>query len=41
MMQSSVGEIPPLLMGTGFVEVASGPTRSALLAFASGRKPAA
>ena len=40
MMHSSMQGIPPLLSETGFVEVASGPTRSAFLAFASGKKPA-
>jgi ubiquinone/menaquinone biosynthesis C-methylase UbiE len=40
MMQVSVHSIPPLLTEAGFVEVASGPTRSAFLGFVSGRKPA-
>ncbi len=43
MMQASsdVENIPPLLGEVGFVEVASGPTRSPFLAFVSGKKPAA
>ncbi len=39
MMQSNVQGIPPMLTETGFVDVASGPTRSAFLAFVSARKP--
>lgn len=39
MMQSNVNIIPPMLIETGFVDVASGPTRSAFLSFASGKKP--
>jgi ubiquinone/menaquinone biosynthesis C-methylase UbiE len=39
MMQSNVQGIPPMLAEAGFVEVASGPTRSAFLAFVSGKKP--
>ena len=39
MRQSNVRAIPPLLSATGFVDVASGPTRSAFLAFVSGKKP--
>ena len=39
MMQSNVWGIPPMLTETGFVEVASGPTRSVFLAFVSGKKP--
>lgn len=39
MMQSNVEAIPPMLRETGFVEVISGPTRSAFLAFVSGKKP--
>ncbi len=40
MMQASsdVENIPPLLTEAGFVEVASGPTRSPFLAFVSGKK---
>ncbi len=41
MMQSNVWGIPPMLTETGFVEVASGPTPSAFLAFISGKKPTA
>jgi ubiquinone/menaquinone biosynthesis C-methylase UbiE len=41
MMQSNVWGIPPVLTETGFVDVTSGPTRSAFLAFVSGKKPAA
>jgi ubiquinone/menaquinone biosynthesis C-methylase UbiE len=41
MMQSNVSSIPPMLMEAGFIVVASGPTRSALLAFVSGKKPTA
>lgn len=41
MMQSNVWGIPPILTETGFVDVASGPTRSAFLAFVSGKKPTA
>jgi hypothetical protein len=41
MAESRVGEVPQLLADAGFVDVTSGPTRSALLAFVSGRKPAA
>ncbi len=39
MMRSNVERIPPMLTEAGFVEVAFGPTRSAFLAFVSGRKP--
>lgn len=39
MMQSNVGGIPPLLTEAGFVDVASGPTRSTFLAFVSGKRP--
>jgi ubiquinone/menaquinone biosynthesis C-methylase UbiE len=41
MMQSNVWGIPPMLTETGFVAVASGPTRSAFLAFVSGKKSTA
>ncbi len=41
MAQSNVRVIPPMLTEAGFVDVASGPTRSAFLAFVSGNKPAA
>lgn len=40
MMRFDIEVIPPLLSQAGFVDVTSGPTRSAFLAFASGRKPA-
>ncbi len=39
MMQSNVKGIPPMLREAGFIDVASGPTRSAFLAFVSGKKP--
>jgi ubiquinone/menaquinone biosynthesis C-methylase UbiE len=39
MMQSNVRSIPAMLTEAGFVDVASGPTRSAFLAFVSGKKP--
>jgi len=41
MMESKVWAVPQFLTEAGFVEVASGPTRSALMAFVSGKKPAA
>jgi len=41
MMASKVWVIPDVLTEAGFVEVASGPTRSALMAFVSGKKPTA
>jgi ubiquinone/menaquinone biosynthesis C-methylase UbiE len=41
MMQSDVWSIPAMLIEAGFVDVTSGPTRSAFLAFVSGVKPAA
>jgi demethylmenaquinone methyltransferase/2-methoxy-6-polyprenyl-1,4-benzoquinol methylase/phosphoethanolamine N-methyltransferase len=40
MMQTDVSSIPPLFPAAGFVEVTSGPTRSAFLAYVSGKKPA-
>ncbi len=40
MMQANTRNLPPLLKEAGFVEVASGPTRSVFLGFVSGRKPA-
>ncbi len=40
MMQSNLEDILPTLKKTGFVDVSSGPTRSALLAFVNGKKPA-
>ncbi len=39
MRQSDASALSPLLTEAGFVEVASGPTRSAFLAFVSGKKP--
>ena len=39
MMQSRIEEVPPLLAEAGFVEVASGRTRSALLGFVRGKRP--
>lgn len=39
LMQTSAWNLPPMLESAGFVEVASGPTRSGFLAFVSGRKP--
>ena len=39
MMQTHVWNLPALLTEAGFVEVASGPTRSAFLAFVRGKKP--
>ncbi len=39
MMQSNVSYLPPMLMQAGFTSVTSGPTRSAFLAFVSGKKP--
>ncbi len=40
MMQAGAQDLPPLLAEAGFTEVASGPTRSPYLVFASGKKPA-
>ena len=39
MMQTNVWNLPPMLASAGFVEITSGPTRSAFLAFISGEKP--
>ena len=39
MMQTDVASIPPLFSAAGFIEVTSGPTRSAFLAYVSGEKP--
>jgi hypothetical protein len=36
-----VWSLPPMLTETGFIEVNCGPTRSAFLAFVSGKKPTA
>ena len=41
MMQSSVQDLLPLLAEAGFVDVTSGPTGTALLAFVGGKKPSA
>jgi ubiquinone/menaquinone biosynthesis C-methylase UbiE len=41
MMKSNVWSIPAMLTEAGFVDVTSGPTRSAILAFVNGVKPAA
>lgn len=41
MMESNVWSIPSMLNNAGFVDVASGPTRSLFLAFVSGKKPTA
>jgi len=40
MMQTDVWSLPVMLAPAGLVDVKSGPTRSAFLAFVSGRKPA-
>lgn len=39
MMQTDIGALPPMMKEAGFVEVNTGPTRSAYLAFVSGKKP--
>jgi ubiquinone/menaquinone biosynthesis C-methylase UbiE len=39
MMQTNVWSLPPMLASAGFVQVSSGPTRSAFLAFVGGKKP--
>ena len=39
MMQTNVWSIPQMLLEAGFVEVSSGLTRSAYLAFVYGKKP--
>ncbi|MHB1413748.1 MAG: class I SAM-dependent methyltransferase, partial [Chloroflexota bacterium] len=39
MSHYDVSSVPPKLAQTGFVEVASGPTRSRIMAYVSGRKP--
>ena len=39
MMHTDTWSLPPLVTAAGFVETTSGPTRSAFLAFVSGRKP--
>ncbi len=40
MMQTNVWNMPAMLADTGFVDAASGLTRSAFLAYVSGKKPA-
>ena len=40
MMQTNVWEIAPMLKEAGFVDVTDGPTRSAFMAFVSGKKSA-
>lgn len=40
MMRTDVRSLPPMLEAAGFVDITSGPTRSAILAFVSGKKPA-
>lgn len=39
MMQTNIWSLPALLASAGFVEITSGPTRSAFLAFVSAKKP--
>ncbi len=39
MMQTNVWSLRPMLKSAGFVEITSGPTRSAFMAFVSGKKP--
>jgi demethylmenaquinone methyltransferase/2-methoxy-6-polyprenyl-1,4-benzoquinol methylase/phosphoethanolamine N-methyltransferase len=39
MMQTNIWSLPPMLESAGFAEIASGDTRSAFLAFVSGKKP--
>lgn len=39
MMHTSIWSLPPMLAGAGFEEITTGPTRSAFLAFVSGKKP--
>lgn len=39
MMQSDIKVLPPMLTEARFTDVASGPTRSAVLSFVRGRKP--
>ena len=39
MMHTNVSSLPPMLASAGFVEITSGPTRSAVLAFVGGKKP--
>jgi demethylmenaquinone methyltransferase/2-methoxy-6-polyprenyl-1,4-benzoquinol methylase/phosphoethanolamine N-methyltransferase len=39
MMHTNINRLPPLLESAGFVEITSGPTRSVILAYVSGKKP--
>ena len=39
MMRTGVAGLPPMLSAAGFVDITSGSTRSAFLAFVSARKP--
>jgi ubiquinone/menaquinone biosynthesis C-methylase UbiE len=39
MMKTNIWGLPSMLAGAGFVEITSGPTRSAFLSFVSGKKP--
>jgi demethylmenaquinone methyltransferase/2-methoxy-6-polyprenyl-1,4-benzoquinol methylase/phosphoethanolamine N-methyltransferase len=39
MMHTNIWSLPPMLASAGFEEITSGPTRSAFLAFVSGKKP--
>jgi len=39
MMQIDVDDLPPRFPAAGFVDVTSGPTRSAFLTYVSGKKP--
>ena len=39
MMNTSAWDLPLMLTDAGFIDVASGPTRSSFLAFVSGKKP--
>ncbi len=39
MMHSNIQSLPPMLASAGFVDVKSGPTRSVIMAFVSGKKP--
>ena len=38
-MQTDVWALPPMLASAGFIDITSGPTRSAFLAFVSGKRP--
>jgi len=40
MMKTNIWSLPAMLASAGFVEISSGPTRSAFLAYVSGKKPA-